>query len=143
MTIVNATAPAIYLYKYGKTFIDEMNIFGINPISAMNKLPGPKWGLGGLEKFFIGLDVGIDIYDSVQRGVGIGGTVLGGTLTLAKDIGLIYVNKGIMYASTSIGTLICPGVGTAIGFLVGGAICIYTNINLGNWLDQLIDKIAK
>ena len=65
-------------------------------------------------------------YDSIQRGVSPGGVVLGATLTAAKGVVLIYLNKWIMYDATVIGSFFGP-VGTAVGFVVGfaGAVAIY------------------
>ena len=84
----------------------------------------------------------MDIYDSIQREVSPGGVVLGATLTATKDFGLIYLNKGIMYGATTIGSCFGPA-GTVVGFVVGGVICILVDIFASNWLDDLIDKIAK
>ena len=67
-----------------------------------------SWGLGKLDVFGIALGVGLDIYDSIQRGVSTGGVVLGATLTAAKGVGLIYLDKGIMYGVTALGSAICP-----------------------------------
>ena len=91
----------------------------------------------------VALGVGLDIYDSVQRGVSPGGVVLGATLTAAKGVGLIYLNKGILYGATALGSAICPGVGTVVGFVVGGVVCVFVDIFVSNWLDELIDSIAK
>ena len=67
---------------------------------------------------------------------------VGATLTAAKGVGLIYLNKGIMYGAIAIGSCFGP-VGTVVGVVVGGAICILVDIFAGNWLDDLIDKITK
>ena len=88
------------------------------------------------------LGLGLDIYDSIQRGVSPGGVVLGATLTAAKGVGLIYLNKGIMYGATAIGSCFGP-VGTAVGFVVGGVVCIIVDVLVSDRLDELIDKIAK
>ena len=79
----------------------------------------------------------------IQRGVSPGGVVLGATLTAAKGVGLIYLNKGILYGATALGSVICPGVGTVVGFVVGGIVCVFVDIFVSNWLDELIDSIAK
>ena len=43
-----------------------------------------------------------------------------------------------------VGSLITiPGVGTAVGFVVGGVVCVFVDIFVSNWLDELIDSIAK
>ena len=88
------------------------------------------------------LGVGLDIYDSIQRGVSPGGVVLGAALTATKGVGLIYLNKGIMYATTTIGGLLCPA-GAVVGFVVGGIISIIVGVLLSNLIDDSIDMIAK
>ena len=84
----------------------------------------------------------MDIYDSIQRGVSPGGVALGATLTAAKGVGLIYLNKAILSGTTAIGSCFGP-VGTAVGFVVGGIACIVVDIFTSNWLDNLIDKLFK
>ncbi len=70
------------------------------------------------------------------------GVVLGATLTAAKGVGLIYLNKGIIYVTTTNGCFFGP-VGTVLGFIVGGVICIVVDVLASNWLDDLINNIAK
>lgn len=60
--------------------------------------------LGKSDIFGIALGVGLDIYDSIQRGVRPGWVVLGATLTAFKGVGLIYLNKEIVYGATPIGS---------------------------------------
>lgn len=71
-----------------------------------------------------------------------GGVVLGATLTAAKGVGLIDLNKGIIYGANAIGSCFGP-VGTAVGFVVGAVVCVAVDIFVSGWLDELIDKIAK
>ena len=61
---------------------------------------------------------------------------------IALGVGLIYLNKVILYGATAIGS--CFGaVGTAVGFVVGGVVCIIVDVLVSYWLDKLIDIIAK
>ena len=48
-----------------------------------------------------------------------------------------------MRGATALGSAICPGVGTVVGFVVGGVACIVVDVLFSGWLDELIDKIAK
>ncbi len=48
-----------------------------------------------------------------------------------------------MNGATALGSAIFPGAGTVVGFVVGGIICIVADVLISNWLDDLIDKIAK
>ena len=91
----------------------------------------------------IGVNVLIDMYDSYQRGVSTEGILLGGALTAASGVGMFYLNKGIMWATTTIGTAICPGLGTAIGFGVGLIGSILLDIWLGNEIADWIDNNIK
>jgi hypothetical protein len=137
--LVNHTT---YFAKNLAPFADDMTMLGASMkdgVLAFNKF---GWRLGKLDVFGIVLGVGLDIYDSIQRGVSPGGVVLGATLTAAKGVGLIYLNKGIMYGATAIGSCFGP-VGPVVGFVVDGVVCIILEILLGNWLDDLIDEIAK
>ena len=138
--LVNHTA---YFAKNLTPFMDDMTMLGASMKDGVLAFNQFSWGLGKSDVFGIALGVGLDIYDSIQRGVSPGGVVLGATLTAAKGVGLIYLNKGIMYGATALGSAICPGVGTVVGFVVGGVICIVVDIFVSNWLDDLIDKIAK
>ena len=137
--LVNHTA---YFAKNLVPFSDDMRMIGASMkygVLAFNQF---SWGLSKADVFGIALGVGLDIYDSIQRGASPGGVVLGATLTAATGVGLIYLNKGIMYAATAIGSCFGP-VGTAVGFVVGGVVCIVVDIFASNWLGDLIDKIAK
>ena len=138
--LVNHTA---YFAKNLIPFADDMTMLGASMKDGVLAFNQFGWGLGKSDIFGVALGVGLDIYDSIQRGVSPGGVVLGATLTAAKGVGLIYLNKGILYGATALGSAICPGVGTVVGFVVGGVVCIVVDIFVSNWLDDLIDKIAK
>ena len=56
---------------------------------------------------------------------------------------MFYANKVIMWATTTIGTAICPGLGTAIGFGVGLIGSILLDIWLGNKIEDWIDNNIK
>ena len=90
----------------------------------------------------IGANVLIDIYDSYQRGVGTEGILLGGALTATSGVGMFYLNKGIMWSTTVIGTSICTGLGTAIGFTVGLGISLFLDWKLGELISDWIDSIT-
>ena len=47
-----------------------------------------------------------------------------------------------MYGATTIGTAVCPGLGTVVGFIGGGVVCIFVDVLASDWLDGVIDKIA-
>ncbi len=132
----------VYFTKNLTPFTEDMSIIGASMKDGVLAFNRFNWSLMKSDIFGIALGVGLDIYDSVKRKVSFGGTVLGATLTAAKSVGLIYLNKGIMYGATAIGSCFGP-VGTVVGFVVGGVICIVVNIFVSNWLDDLIDKIAK
>ena len=138
--LVNHTA---YFAKNLTPFADDMTMLGTSMKDGVLAFNQFSWGLGKSDIFGIALGIGLDIYDSIQRGVSPGGVVLGATLTAATGVGLIYVNKGILYGATALGSAICPGVGAVVGFVVGGIVCIVVDIFASNWLDDLIDKIAK
>ena len=138
--LVNHTA---YFAKNLIPFSDDMKMLGASMKDGVLAFNQFSWGLGKSDIFGIALGVGLDIYDSIQRGVSPGGVVLGATLTAAKGVGLIYLNKGILYGATALGSAICPGVGTVVGFVVGGVVCIVVDVLISDWLDELIDKIAK
>ena len=132
-----------YFSKNLHAFSDDMTMLGASMKDGVLAFNQFSWGLGKSDIFGVALGVGLDIYDSVQRGVSPGGVVLGATLTAAKGVGLIYLNKSILYGATALGSAICPGVGTVVGFVVGGVVCVFVDIFVSNWLDELIDSIAK
>ena len=48
-----------------------------------------------------------------------------------------------MWSTTIIGTAICHGIGTTIGFTVGLVSSILVDIFLGGWIANLIDNNVK
>ncbi len=138
--LVNHTA---YFAKNLAPFADDMTMIGASMKDGVFAFNQFTWSFGKSDAIGVLLGVGLDVYDSIQRGVSPGGVILGATLTAAKGVGLIYLNKGIMYGATALGSAICPGAGTVVGFVVGGVVCIVVDIFVGNWLDDLTDKIAK
>ncbi len=137
--LVNHT---VYFAKNLIPFADDMKTLGASmkdAVLAFNKI---TWKFGKSDALSVLLGVGLDVYDSIQRGVSTGGIILGATLTAAKGVGLIYLNKGIMYGATAIGSCFGP-VGTAVGFVAGGVVCIIVDVLVSDLLDELIDKIAK
>jgi RHS repeat-associated protein len=132
-----------YFGKNLGAFSDDMTMLGASIKDGVLSFNQFSWKLGKADAFGVVLGVGLDIYDSIQRGVSTGGVLLGATLTAAKGIGLIYLNKGIIYGATAIGSAIFPGVGTVIGFVAGTVVSIVVDIFASNWLGDLIDKFAK
>ena len=50
----------------------------------------------------------------------------------------------ILYKSGEMAIGSCFGpIGTVVGFVVGGVACVFVDIFVGNWVDELIDSIAK
>jgi len=134
---------SIYFSKNLIPFSDEMTMLGVSMNDRMIAFNRFTWKIAESEAIGVLLGVTLDVYDSTQRGVSTGGVILGATLTAVKGVGLIYLNKGILYGATAIGSCFGPGVGTVVGFVVGGVVCIVVDIFASNWLDDLIDKIAK
>jgi len=132
-----------YFAKNTFPFMDDMTMLGFSMKDGVLAFNEFTWKLGKGDIFGTIFSVGYDIYDSINRGVSTGGIILGAALTAGKTIGLIYVNKGILYGATAIGSAICPGVGTVVGFVVGGVICLFVDFSISKWLDKLIDEIAK
>ena len=98
--------------------------------------------MGALDGALIGVNVLLDMYDSYQRGVSTEGIILGGALTATSGVGMFFLNKGIMWATTTIGTAICPGIGTAIGFTIGLGISLFVDWKVGESISDWIDAIT-
>lgn len=74
------------------------------------------------------VEIGIVLLIGMIIGAVFGGVVLGATLTAAKGVGLIYLNKGIMYGATPIGNCFGP-IGTVVGFITF-TICVAVPITI-------------
>lgn len=138
--IVNHTA---YFSKNLYAFSDDMTMIGASMKDGVLAFNQFTWKFGKGDIISVALGVGLDAYDSIQRGVSPGGVLLGATLTAAEGAVLIYLNKGILYGLTAFGSTICPTIGTVVGFAIGAVICIVVDVLVSNQLDYLIDEIAK
>ena len=99
--LVNHTA---YFAQNFIPFADDMKMLGASMKDAVLAFNQFTWKFGKSDAIGVLLGVGLDVYDSIQREVSTGGVILGATLTAAKGVGLIYLNKGIMYGATAIGS---------------------------------------
>ncbi len=131
-----------HYYKYASIINDEFKIYGISTWKTSLQLSNVNFKVSLLEWKLIGFNVVIDMYDSYQRGISTEGILIGGVLTAVSCVALNYLNKGIMWGLTTLGTLICPGIGTAIGFTVGLVMSIYIDLKLGKWISDWIDSIT-
>ena len=142
-SLISGTPILAHYFKYASTINQEFKLYGISKWKTSLKLSNVNFKMGALDGALIGVNVLIDMYDSYQRGVSTEGILLGGTLTAASGALMLYANKGIMWATTTIGTVICPGLGTAIGFGVGLIGSILLDIWLGNKIADWIDNNIK
>ena len=121
-SVTNLANHISYFSKNLEPFSLDMMQNGIstpNGVLAFNQF---NWGLDKAAIFGVVFSVGLDILDSLHRGVSAEGVVLGAALTAAKGILLIYVNKGIIYLATTIGGLFGPA-GAVVGYVIGALIC--------------------
>lgn len=134
----------MYFIKNIKPFADDMKMLGVPFRKGVFSFNDFNWKMGKGDFIALGIDVFADMYDSYQRGVSTGGIILGGALTAATGVGMIYLNKAIMYGATAIGSYFGPA-GTVVGFVVGGVVCIVIDLFLAEWLgiDEWIDSVAK
>jgi hypothetical protein len=128
--------------KYASIINDEFRLYGISKWKTSLQLSDVSFKMGALDGLLLGVNVLIDMYDSYQRGVGIEGILLGGALTAASGILMFYLNKSIMWTATTIGTAICPGIGTAVGFSIGLGISLFVDWKVGELISNWIDLIA-
>jgi RHS repeat-associated protein len=131
-----------YFYNNMKPFENDMKVIGISTTKGVLAFNNFTWKLGKSDAFSVLLGVGFDVYDSIQNEASSGEMLLSASLTAVKGVGMIYLNKVIVYGVTTAGSAICPGPGTAIGFVVGEVICIIVDIAASNLLDELIDEIV-
>ena len=142
-SLISGTPILAHYFKYASIINDEFKLYGISKWKTSLQLSNVNLKMGALDGALIGVNVLIDMYDSYQRGVSTEGILLGGALTAASGVGMFYLNKGIMWSTTTIGTAICPGIGTAIGFTVGLVGSILVDIFLGGWIADWIDNNVK
>ncbi len=74
-----------------------MTMLGVSMKKGVLAFNQFNWGISKVDVFGIVLNVGLDIFDSIQRGVSSKGIMLGAALTAAKSVGLIYLDKVIIY----------------------------------------------
>ena len=143
LSALNAGVPiATHYFKYASIINDEFRLYGISKFRTSLQLSNINLKITGLDGALIGVNVALDMYDSIQRGTSAEGVLLGGALTAASGVGIFYLNKGIMWSFTTLGTAICPGLGTGIGFASGLVLSILVDILLGEKLNRWIDEIA-
>lgn len=142
-SLVGGIPVATHYYKYASIINKEFRLYGISKLKTSLQLSDVCFSMEPLDFVMIGVNVVIDIYDSYQRGVSGEGILLGGLLTAVSGLGMLYLSKGIMWTTTTIGTAICPGLGTAIGFTVGLGISLFLDWQVGEWISNWIDSVAK
>ena len=140
---LSAGMPILMHYaKYAQTIGDEFRLYGLSPRETGLQLSNVNLKMTGLDGILLGINVGLDVYDSIQRGVSPRGVFWGAKLTAASCVATLYLNKGIMWVCTTVGTYISPGPGTAVGYVVGLAVSIAADWILGDWIADWIDSIA-
>ena len=123
--------------NYGKIFESEMKLLGVSTKKGILNLNNFSFMPTTLDIIDISLKVFYDVYDSLQRGVNLEGMLVSSSLTLIKGIGMVYLSKGVIYITTSIGTIFGGGFGGAIGFAFGSVFCFF----VGDYIDEELEKI--
>jgi hypothetical protein len=129
--------------KYRKTINFEFELYNISKLKTSNLLSNVNWEMSLLDVGLIYAKTAIDMYDSYNRGVSMEGVFMGGAYTIACGVAMFYINKGIMWTATTIGTAICPGVGTAIGFGIGLIVAGVANVSFTWYTSKWIDENIK
>ena len=142
-SIIQGAPIAWHYFKYGSIIKDEFKLYGISKMQTSGELANVNLKMVAADIALIGLNTATDMLDSYQRGVSTEGIILGGALTAATGVGMYYLNEGIVWLTTTIGTAICPGVGTGIGFVVGLLASIVVDYFLGKVISQWIDENIK
>jgi hypothetical protein len=138
-SIFNGYHAASFVWQNRAVLKDVTKIEGYSFTKYINNLSGSAWKIGGMDYAFLGIDAALDFYDSLQKGVSLEGALMGAGLTGIKGIGLIYASKGLIYGLSALGTMICPGAGTVIGFVVGTIISVVGGYFLGLHIDKKIN----
>ena len=131
-----------FLNRNMRSFANDMQMIGVSPKNGLLAFNQFNWSISGVDFIMMGIHVGLDVYDGIQRDVSTGGIILGAGLTIASDIGLLYLNKGLIYVATSVGGLAGPA-GTVVGFVLGVIGSVLVDIFLGSWIDDIINKITQ
>jgi len=112
-------------------FIDEMRMLGVNPATALGKLPQASY-ISKIGIAFSLLDAGIAFYDNLTQGNSFAEATLDGVLTFGKSAmsawvgGAVGTNVGGLIGA-GLGSLVpIPGVGTVVGFVAGTAVGMLT-----------------
>lgn len=127
----------LFMKNYGKIFESEMKLLGVSTKKGILNLNNFSFMPTTLDIIDISLKVFYDVYDSLQRGVNLEGMLVSSSLTLIKGIGMVYLSKGVIYITTSIGTIFGGGFGGAIGFAFGSVFCFF----VGDYIDEELEKI--
>lgn len=113
--------------------------YGISRYDSLNSLSSPLGRFAsGIGYLLIAVDVGFDIYNSIQQGYSFGKGVLSAGLTLGKDI-------GITAASAKIGGLVGGFAAAKLGGMIGGwagPIGLLVGVTVGFGVGMLIDWLA-
>ena len=142
-SVTNIIIHGVYYYDNTFNFAYDMTSLGVSVKSGILAFNQFDWSIGKIGAIGMVLNVGVDIYDSTQRGVSLEGVLMGAALTVVGDVALIYMNKLILYGATTAGTALFGAPGAVGGYVVGAVLCIAIDINAGKKLDEIIDKIAK
>lgn len=126
-----------------KIFATDMALYGTSMTKGVLAFAQITLSIGRADIIMMGIDILLDVIDSIDRQLSIGGILLGATLTLAKNIGIFYLSKGIIYAATSIGSAIGGPLGTVIGLILGVVISVAIELIVDYLISNLIDKITK
>lgn len=132
----------IFFYlKHAKVINDERILSGVSYFVTAKYVANIQWKISGLDAFLISLDVFINACDNYQRGVNFANSVVNIMCTIVLDVGLVFMDKGILIITTTIGLAINPLVGGAVGIVVGIAIMFFADSIIGTYVDEWIDKI--
>ncbi len=137
-TVVPVIENAIWgLTKNGKAFLDSFYVSdGIDSVTALSNLRSPLGKISkGIGFALIALDLGVNVYNSIQQGYSWAQGITSFVLTAAKDIGVYFLSAAMAVA-------IGKKIGAAIGGTLGGPIGIIVGSVLGMLLGAAVDWLA-